>query len=31
MKKLKLYSASTQSGNGTAAKGSASNPYKGRV
>lgn len=27
MKKLKVYSASTQSGNGTAAKGSASNPY----
>ncbi len=27
MKKLKLYSVSTQSGNGTAAKGSASNPY----
>ena len=27
MKKLKLYSVSTQSGNGTAAEGSASNPY----
>lgn len=27
MKKLKVYSASTQSSNGTAAKGTASNPY----